>query len=70
MLPFTPYSAVAVSLIIVSVVIAMTGLVLTVINFAAEGTPYPYVGYITIMALTISAAGIGIISWEWKKHYG
>lgn len=70
MLPFTPCSAVAVSLIIVSVIIAMTGLVLSVINFASEGTPFPHVGYVTVMALTISAAGIGIISLEWKRHYG
>lgn len=70
MLPFTPYSAIAISLIIVSVVIAMTGLVLTVINFAAEGRPFPHVGYISIMALTISAAGIGIVAWESKRHYG
>ena len=68
MMPFTPYSAIAISLIIVSVVIAMTSLVLSGINLASEGRPFPHVGYVSVMALTISAVGISVIDFQVRRY--
>lgn len=70
MLPITPASALAFSLIAIGAIIAVTGLVLATINLAAYDNPFDrnIIGYSNIGALLIAAAGTGIIAWEHRRN--